>query len=499
MDTTTFSRTMPFDEFATIGDLGLTRYGGHLDLNDFSRAWRGTERARTIHEMSQGTAIIGAILHSFEMFLRRAPWSIAAADEHSGEAQEVAEFVDQALHDQEIAFDEFIAEAASFLPWGFAPFEILYKRRGGDNPGNPAAHSAYSDGRIGWRRFAIRAQDTLWQWAYDAEGNLVGMQQRIPFNTTPRAGQIVTIPIQKMLLFKTTSQRGSPEGFSILRRAYTAWFYMRSLEKVEAIGIERNVAGYPVIRAPYAVFVAPDPTALNQFKAMATEARQDERMGIVLPSDLWPGSNVPMYDFKLASSGMTTVPDIGPIIRRYATDIAMSVLFDFALFGHNQHGTQALGDVKMRMFVAGMDAWLHAIAQELTQSAVLPLLRLNGIDPGLCPVLTPGSVEKRDLQEFGTFLYDLGQVGLLDPDDQKFRQFVFETADLPAPPAPTPEELAMKQLEDQERMAMYKLRAQAAQGQPGEGGVPVVGYPVPSTADGPPDQAVKQYAEEAAA
>jgi hypothetical protein len=101
--------------------------------------------------------------------------------------------------------------------------------------------SKYTDGKIGWRKMPIRSQETLQRWVFDESGGNMGMVQLAPpkYETT-------FLPIEKCLLFRSTTIKNNPEGRSFLRNAYRPWFYKKRLEEIEGIGIERDLAGLPV-------------------------------------------------------------------------------------------------------------------------------------------------------------------------------------------------------------------------------------------------------------
>ena len=65
-----------------------------------------------------------------------------------------------------------------------------------------------SDGLVGWRKLALRSQDSLVEWKWDPKGGLQAMVQSVN-------GRPIEVPIQKALLFRTTVARGNPEGRSI--------------------------------------------------------------------------------------------------------------------------------------------------------------------------------------------------------------------------------------------------------------------------------------------
>ena len=58
------------------------------------------------------------------------------------------------------------------------------------------------------------------------------------------------IPLNKSLYYRTTSINGDPSGRSILRNAYTSYEYLNNLQAIEAIAVERELAGIPVARIP---------------------------------------------------------------------------------------------------------------------------------------------------------------------------------------------------------------------------------------------------------
>ncbi len=66
-------------------------------------------------------------------------------------------------------------------------------------------NSKYNDGRIGWQKLPIRSQETLYRWEYDDNDNLLGLTQMPP----PKF-DLITIPANKLLLFRTKSSKGKP-------------------------------------------------------------------------------------------------------------------------------------------------------------------------------------------------------------------------------------------------------------------------------------------------
>lgn len=225
-----------------IGRIGQRRYGGVI-YEEFLHELRGKRGIEAYREMSENDDVVGAILFAIEMLVRQTDWNV----EPGGDSQadiDAAEFVESCMNDMQNTWIDTISEILSFLTFGWSYHEIVYKRRMGRTK-DGRTRSKYTDGLIGWRKLPIRAQETLYQWEYDDEDNLKGMTQM-----PPPSYNLYTIPIEKALLFRTKSRKDNPEGRSILRNAYRSWYFKRRIQEVEGIGIERDLAGLPVIYGP---------------------------------------------------------------------------------------------------------------------------------------------------------------------------------------------------------------------------------------------------------
>ncbi len=94
--------------------------------------------------------------------------------------------------------------------------------------------------------------------------------------------------------FVTTPLKNSPEGRSILRNAYTSYYRKEKIEEIEAIGIERDLAGLPIKWVPPEIHQAsatPDPKAtLTAIQKMVRDTAFNEQAGgLRLPAGLPEG------------------------------------------------------------------------------------------------------------------------------------------------------------------------------------------------------------------
>jgi len=262
-----------------IGRIGQRRYGGTI-YEEFLPELRGKRGIAVYHEMSENDDVVGAILFAIEMLVRQTVWNVEPCGNTSKD-KEAAKFVKSCMDDMQETWIDTISEILSFLIYGWSYHEIVYKRRMG-NTKDSRTKSKYNDGLIGWRKLPIRAQETLYQWEYDEEDNLLGMTQ-IPYPSYKR----YTIPITKALLFRTKSRKNNPEGRSILRNAYRSWYFKRRIQEIEGIGIERDLAGLPVIYAPEGIDLWDSDTEENVkvrvgLESIVKSIRRDEMEGIVL-------------------------------------------------------------------------------------------------------------------------------------------------------------------------------------------------------------------------
>lgn len=425
----------PSDAFSEVGTTGLRQYGGFV-LEEWLNQLAGRRAAWVYREMMDNDPTIGAIMFAIRWLARGVDYRV-----EEGNQPEAAELVESCMDDMSHSWGDFVSEALSMLGYGWAFHETVYKRRQGPqapriaslNPGAEAAQtgastsetddtpagSKYNDGRVGWRKLPIRAQETLLNWDFDGYSGLKGMHQ------VDWHGGDHHIPIEKAVLFRTQTTRGNPEGRSILRNAYTSYFALKNIKQIEAIGIERDLAGVPVAKAPpdVDIFSAGQQALYNKVKAMVTGLRQDEYSGIVLPSG---------WELELLNAAGGQRIDTDKVVRRYRQDIATSMLADFVLIGQDAVGSFAMVDVKSDLFGIAIDGVLDLLCEVINQYAIPRLLALNGFDITEPPRITHGSAGRIDLEKVGNFLFQLAGSGAPIPWNKALLTSLFREAALPA-------------------------------------------------------------------
>jgi hypothetical protein len=235
-------------------------------------------------------------------------------------------------------------------------------------------------------------------------------------------------------LFRPSSHKDSPEGRSVFRSAYEAWFYKRNIKKLEAIGIERELAGLPVLKVPPQLFnpdASPtDKKAMQQAKDIVKGIKVDEQMGVVLPA-LYDSKNNPLYELSLLSSGGSQRIDTDKVINRYDQRIAMSVLADFVLLGHQGVGSYSLADSKTTIFTMAIGAWLTSITEVINRDAIPMLWRMNGWPLDRLPKMVYGDIETVDIDKLAKYIQTLSNSGMALFPDEGLEEHLRDAAGLP--------------------------------------------------------------------
>lgn len=418
-----------------IGRTGLVQFSGYIH-EEYLRELQGSRWAKNVREMTTNDPIVCAPFFAIDKFTRQVTWDIEAASD-SNEDQERAEFIRGALfEDMQQPWRETISEIHSYLPWGFSLHEIVYKKRDGVN-------SKFNDGKVGWHKWPIRAQESKSRWWFGDHGEILGMYQ-----IAAPSYKEVLIPMNKALLFRTSTHKNNPEGHSLCRAIFRPWYFKKNIENIEGIGVERDLAGLPVIYAPSHVLNAEDgsndASIRDYLKTVITNIKNNEQAGLLLPSEVDPDSKVPMYKFELVSSGGTKQFDTRAIIQGYNLEITVTLLMDFLLMGHQKVGSFALASSKTEMFSYALGAFLDSDCEVVNRYAIPRLLALNGMPAENPPKLTHGDIESIDLMDIANFISTMSGAGYKLTNEQL--AYLLKQGGLPVPD--NPEEMRDQQPQD---------------------------------------------------
>lgn len=389
-----------------VGAPGLRHYGGRID-EEYHPKLRGGRAAAIYEEMRDNDAVVGAIFYTIESSLRAVEWKVEGPDKAE------ADFLKACMEDMEQSWEDVVGDALSFLTYGWALHEVVYKIRAGEGS-NPRYRSAYDDGRIGWRQISLRAQRTIDRWDIDDQGQILGCWQQVPAT----AGEYERyLPMDRCVLFRTSTRKNNPEGRALLRNAYRSYYFKKRLEEIEAIGISRDLGGLPVVHVP-ATIMSSNATAGQRsirasMESLVSQLHRDEREGVVFPSETDADGKPTGYKLQLlASAGQKQIP-ADPVIRRYDARIAMSMAAEFLLLGTEKQGSFALGAEKSGNFLRSLSWYIDQICSQLNKGPVRRLYEVNNVPVEKRAKIVAGEIDMPGLQELGLFLQQIAGAGLI--------------------------------------------------------------------------------------
>lgn len=280
------------------------------------------------------------------------------------------------------------------------------------------------DGDVIWDRMYYRPQTTLTGWKYDKNETFTYVEQQA-YNEHD-ASTIVNIPLNKCLHFTTTGTSNNPEGKSLFRNAYRDWYYKSNIEQIEAIGVERDLTGLPVLTAPEDVELTDEKGQLNALGRWAyttvRNIKRNSQEGLVLPSK---------WQFDLVGSPGQRQFNLNDVINRYNNNIALSMLSQFLVLGvTNNSGSFALAKEQSALFYIAVQGFADMIAEVVnTQFIGTKALKIfNGLEKE--PRLVPVGIEQVDLEDLGAFMARVLKYNVITPDD-RLEEFLRNKVALP--------------------------------------------------------------------
>lgn len=424
--------------FIEQGWSGLKHMSGQI-MEDPNYELHGRQGAEEYNRMRYSDATVAGVLMALSLPIREAQWRVNPASDQPAD-REAADFVESCLHDMSSSLDDVLTEATTMFAFGWAYMEWVLKRRLGRFPGRNQPSSAHKDGRIGFRKIALRAQTSLWEWSLTEDGGIEGMWQE-------RLGRApVFIPLEKALLFRTSKENNNPEGLSVLRPAYRDYRYKVEIERIEAIGLQRALMGVPVVNLGQgATTNTADPVNSHEKRAkeILASIHKNDTAGVIEEGEI--------LVFRFESPQMTGVTgDSDRVIQRKDESIARAALASWLLLGTREKGSYALARELGDMFFIAVEGFLQNISQVFSRWAVPTLFTYNAF-PGITgyPEITTAINRRVDLETISKVVNELvgNQVITID---MALEQYIRELAGLPRkavevteggePVTPAPEE-----------------------------------------------------------
>lgn len=397
----------PQDMQQAKGTTGLVQYGGYI-YEEFLKELQGERGRKLYREMKDNDPTVGAILSAIGLICLAVKIEAEAAPEDV--TGEYADYVDSLLTDMDMTWNDTLSEILSMLPFGFSVMEIVLKYRDGKG-------SKFNDGYLGVAKLAPRSQETILRWDFDEHYNLAGLWQDAWMASASIPS--VYLPRDKFLLFRPRVEKENPEGRSVLRNAYLPYYFLKKLQLVEAIAVEREMNGIPVVRIPSADIL--NSATLAAYSTIASDLKLNAQGGLVIPSDLQTNpdgtlSSTYKVSVELLSNGGTRSIDPNVPIDRYQKDITRSVLADFLMLGSGEVGSFALSQDKTSLFFKSVESVIQAVLEELNNKLLPALWKLNMFPTECMPKLRYSQIAPTNIEQLGNYINALTGAGILVAD-----------------------------------------------------------------------------------
>ena len=428
---------VPTLRMGEIGYTGLNLLNGHL-YEQADRSLRWPCAIHTYKKMENDSSIYPALDH-IEMAASRVQWLVKAPKGKDTEKAGEVLFFKQMMNDMEHSWYSFIRSAVSHYRYGFAPHEIVLRKR------LKVRGSKYDDGLTGVRKLAIRAQDTISEWGWDGRELLWLKQRVIVSDNTAGTNTVSTsssktsekiIPAKKILLFRNKPSKDNPEGTSPLNACFRDWKFKCALEENEAIGVSSDLKGLGLLKLNPRYMAegasAADKEVYEYWKRIMQGLHNGEQSNLIVPSLKDEQGNEMIAEFDLLAANGSKAYDVGAIIERYNKRITTTLMAQSLILGQSGSGSYSLAENLSSVTQLAVESILLEIKDVLNNHLVPLLYDENKWDKTDMVEFDFDHVAKMSMDDLSKFLQRVGAVGLLKKDARTIN-WIYEQAGAPIP------------------------------------------------------------------
>lgn len=403
-----------------MGSLGLKSFNG-VSREELIRELNFPQSVKTFREMSYHPSI-NSPLTLFENLIAKVEWNITPPENATEEEIKQCKIIASMMHDMDQPWEEFLSDVLSVQLFGFSVHEKVYRRR------EIKKGSKYNDSLIGWKKLALRSQDSIEKFIFSDDGNeIIGVKQNVSgmgtdgrFIKRATGKMEVILPRSKFLHFRVGKHRGDPFGKSPLRDAYTAWRFLTEIEEIEASGVAKDLVGLPILRLPPQYLSAdatPEQKAIRAYYENAMRNLQmNNQSAMILPQAFDPDSKQPLFDLDLLSLDGKKGMDTGKVKEYYKQFILTALFADVLILGQSNTGSFALGQIKNSLTGAAAENLLKGIVRVLNSDLVRQTYELNGWDVSRMGTFDYDNLESVDLETLSKFWQRVASTGLVEVD-----------------------------------------------------------------------------------
>jgi len=322
-----------------------------------------------------------------------AKWSIKAPAGYEEPLKWYIDKLETMRHDMDHSWFSFQQNAASFVPFGFAPFEIIPRKR------LKKKGSKYNDGFWGLGKLALRSQDTITGVQYSDDGReFEGFWQHR--NNITNRGQMslkklkyneqgdVLLPKDWLLVFRNAPLKDSPLGTSPLSSIYEAWKYKKAYEENRSYGVIQDVQGLKVLYIPHQYMSdsasEADKLVFAEYQKIMRNIHIGKESGLILPQ-VTDGNGETAFKFEVISVNGSKAYDVSEIINSYKNEIITALYANSLVAGQEGGGSFALSESLIAIQNKVIEARLSEIKDVLNHQLIPLIFEWNGWETEVYP------------------------------------------------------------------------------------------------------------------
>lgn len=377
-----------------IGSTGTRSFAGY-SAEDYLATLRGHQRADEFDKVRRTDAQAEALLTAVKAPILGSTWEIQPGTigdaDPTDEAKADADLIRQILF-EDLAFDDFIEEAATVADFGHSVFEFTDAVKQ-----NPKLGSYNTLGALSWR-----SPRTIHRWNLDpANGKLVSITQ-YAYGDLER---LVTIPAEFLLVFNIKKEGSNFEGRSLLRHCYGNYIRKNIYLKLNAIGIEKFAIPTPVATVPAGQEANPEFAKMEQVLRHYTT---HQRAYIIKPAGWELELQTNPYDPQKVEVS----------IDNEDKRMAKGFLAAFLELGTSGHGSQSLSMDLSDFFLKSLQYVSNRIRSPINRQLIPRMIQLNRGPREVYPKLTASGIDDRASYLLAESLGIFVDKKILRPDDK---------------------------------------------------------------------------------
>lgn len=388
-------------------------------IEEANQLFRFPQFIKVVNEMRNDATVASALL-AYRTLFGRVDWSIEPPIGATQQQKDRAKFIESCLTDMEHSWGSFITEVCSYLDYGFAIHEKVFRRRLRSNG------SKYNDGLIGWRKLPVRSQSTINNWIFSEDGReLIAVEQSLAnvknsakYMLATQGKSTIEIPREKFLLFSCDSTKENPEGRSILKGAYTAYKKLDLLQNQLMIGVARDLGGVPCFGI-HPRYLSPDASpeekaVADSFKQIGENLTTGAQGSVVMPLMYDPESKQPIFKMELLESKGGKAYDVPAICKSLQEDILNAMSCSQLYLVGNAADNYSVSEGRTNIMSLHLSYRLKEIASVINEDLIAQTFKLNGWTDTELPKIVFSDFDEQNIDEFGKFLQRTAAVGLVE-------------------------------------------------------------------------------------